>query len=76
MTCLEAFSHALLGFSLQLFTEYGRLAMEDNGTKPFQNLQFLVRDWSYPYQFEYGENGGNELLQRRLRVRNNTLTPS
>lgn len=51
---------------LQLFTEYGRLAMEDSsyhGT-PFQKLLFLVRDWSYPYDAVYGREGGRKILDR------------
>jgi len=55
-------------YTLQLFTEYGRLAMEDTHKKPFQHLHFLIRDWSYPYQFEYGATGGNQLLDKRLQV--------
>lgn len=51
---------------LQLFTEYGRLAMEEFADKPFQSLQFLVRDWSYPYEFDYGLEGGEQVLQKRL----------
>jgi len=54
---------------LQLFTDYGRLAMEeDSGDTPFQRLQFLVRDWSYPYEAEYGSEGGKKILDRRLQV--------
>ena len=53
---------------LQLFTEYGRLAMEDSGDTPFQRLQFLVRDWSYPYEAPYGAEGGRQLLEKRLEV--------
>merc|ERR1719414_503797 len=53
---------------LQLFTEYGRLAMEDSGDTPFQRLQFLVRDWSYPYEADYGAEGGRSILDRRLQV--------
>jgi len=53
---------------LQLFTEYGRLALEASTDTPFQKLQFLVRDWSYPYESSYGLAGGEKLLERRLQV--------
>lgn len=53
---------------LQLFTEYGRLALADSGKKPFQRLQFLVRDWSFPYEAEYGALGGEQILQKRLEI--------
>lgn len=53
---------------LQLFTEYGRLAMEKASAKPFQELMFLVRDWSFPYEHDYGVDGGNQLLAKRLEV--------
>lgn len=53
---------------MQLFTEYGRLALADSGKKPFQRLQFLVRDWSFPYEAEYGALGGEVLLKRRMEV--------
>ncbi|XP_066595361.1 atlastin isoform X4 [Prorops nasuta] len=55
---------------LQLFTEYGRLALEKSGNTPFQKLQFLVRDWSYPYEANYGIEGGNKILHRRLEISN------
>uniref|UniRef100_A0A8C3IC39 Atlastin GTPase 1 n=1 Tax=Chrysemys picta bellii TaxID=8478 RepID=A0A8C3IC39_CHRPI len=56
---------------LQLFTEYGRLAMEETFLKPFQSLIFLVRDWSFPYEFSYGADGGSEFLEKRLKVSGN-----
>ncbi|KAL5008598.1 hypothetical protein ScPMuIL_014179 [Solemya velum] len=57
---------------LQLFTEYGRLALEanDNVSKPFQILEFLVRDWSFPYEADYGKAGGRIILERRLQISN------
>ncbi|XP_041037909.1 atlastin-3-like, partial [Carcharodon carcharias] len=54
---------------LQLFTEYGRLAMDESSLKPFQTLLFLVRDWSFPYEFPYGLEGGKNFLERRLQVK-------
>ncbi|XP_067877806.1 LOW QUALITY PROTEIN: atlastin-3-like [Heterodontus francisci] len=54
---------------LQLFTEYGRLATEETSFKPFQTLLFLVRDWSFPYEYPYGLDGGKEFLERRLQVK-------
>ncbi|XP_034094005.1 atlastin-2-like isoform X2 [Gymnodraco acuticeps] len=56
---------------LQLFTEYGRLAMEEICLKPFQSLMFLIRDWCYPYEHSYGLEGGNHFLDRRLQVKQN-----
>ncbi|KAH8275761.1 hypothetical protein KR026_005146, partial [Drosophila bipectinata] len=53
---------------LQLFTEYGRLALADTGKKPFQRLQLVVRDWSFPYEAEYGAVGGEKIVKRRLEV--------
>ncbi|XP_013860938.1 atlastin-3 [Austrofundulus limnaeus] len=54
---------------LQLFTEYGRLAMDEIFQKPFQSLMFLVRDWSFPYEYSYGFKGGKEFLDKRLQVK-------
>ncbi|XP_072840496.1 atlastin-3 isoform X1 [Pogona vitticeps] len=54
---------------LQLFTEYGRLAMDEIFLKPFQTLMFLVRDWSFPYEYPYGLDGGMRFLEKRLEVK-------
>uniref|UniRef100_A0AAX7VSG1 GB1/RHD3-type G domain-containing protein n=1 Tax=Astatotilapia calliptera TaxID=8154 RepID=A0AAX7VSG1_ASTCA len=54
---------------LQLFTEYGRLAMDEIFQKPFQSLMFLIRDWSFPYEYSYGFKGGNQFLDKRLQVK-------
>nr|XP_013806708.1 PREDICTED: atlastin-1-like [Apteryx mantelli mantelli] len=38
---------------------------------PFQSLIFLVRDWSFPYEFSYGSDGGARFLEKRLKVSGN-----
>ncbi|XP_075982606.1 atlastin-like [Anticarsia gemmatalis] len=54
---------------LQLFMDYGCVAKDKIEGKPFQRLQFLVRDWSYPYNHAYGAVGGQQLLDKRLEVK-------
>lgn len=49
--------------NLQLFTEFGRVAMAAENRKPFQELMFLIRDWSFPYEFNYGFEGGENYLK-------------
>ncbi|KAJ8309354.1 hypothetical protein KUTeg_014228 [Tegillarca granosa] len=68
--CATVFALSTMISSVQLFTEYGRLALEDNDnvSKPFQCLEFLVRDWSFPYEAQYGAAGGRKILERRLQV--------
>jgi atlastin len=53
---------------LQLFTEYGRLAKADSGATPFQKLMLLVRDWPFPYEADYGLDGGAIILKKRLEI--------
>lgn len=42
---------------LELFSEYGRIAMEQSNQKPFQKLLFLVRDWPHSFETNYGWHG-------------------
>ena len=53
---------------LEIFLEYGRLALESASDKPFQKLIFLIRDWSYPYEHAYGFEGGSKLLDKKLQL--------
>lgn len=34
-----------------------------------KSMIFLVRDWSFPYEFSYGQEGGMNFLEKRLKVR-------
>lgn len=55
---------------LQLFTQFGKMALESQVTKekPFQKILFLVRDWQYAYQSAYGFEGGKDLLKQCLKI--------
>jgi len=53
-----------------MFTEYGRLALDETGETPFQKLQFLVRDWIDPDNYPFGSDGGEQLIKKLLRVNN------
>ncbi|KAI1286189.1 Atlastin-1 [Halotydeus destructor] len=54
--------------NLEMFSEYGRLALKSSAAKPFQKLLFLVRDWQYPQERSYGLEGGNKYLDSKLEV--------
>lgn len=41
---------------LELFTEYGRLALAQSKETPFQKMLFIVRDWPH-YEEGFGSNG-------------------
>lgn len=58
---------------LHLFTEYARLAIKQINEKPFQYLLFIVRDWPYAYETDYGLYG-QEILNEFF-AKNNEQTP-
>ncbi|KAI1306741.1 Atlastin-1 [Halotydeus destructor] len=49
--------------NLELFTEYGSLAVEESDAKPFQKLLFLISDFRHSNKFEYGLAGGKKYLE-------------
>ncbi|CAO1441129.1 unnamed protein product [Diamesa tonsa] len=52
---------------LQLATDFARFAQHDIGdSKPFQKLIFLMRDWAFYEEFDYGFDGGAKFLKREL----------
>uniref|UniRef100_A0A224Z004 Guanylate-binding protein n=1 Tax=Rhipicephalus zambeziensis TaxID=60191 RepID=A0A224Z004_9ACAR len=54
---------------LQFFAEYGRLAQKEKKGNAFQKLLFLVRDWNWPHEREFGSIGGSSLIASRLEIR-------
>lgn len=53
---------------LELFTEYGRLVMEQTNEKPFEELLFVVRDWPYSHENDYGYSP--EYVEETLKKKN------
>ena len=53
----------------EYFTDYGRIALNECGSKPFESLIFLIRDWSYAYEYDFGFNGGESLFKKCLKKR-------
>ena len=49
---------------MQLFAAYGLLAAEQTNESPFQNLLFIVRDWPYFRQYEFGN--GQKFIEKIL----------
>lgn len=52
---------------LEFFAEYGRIAYDHKIEKPFQKLLFIVRDWPYSHEANYGD--GQAMIDK-------TLTPN
>lgn len=55
---------------LQLATDFAKFAVddsEDEKSKPFQKIIFLMRNWEYEDEFEYGFAGGAKFLNRELK---------
>ncbi|XP_072485549.1 atlastin-1 isoform X4 [Notamacropus eugenii] len=45
--------------------------VQEDDLQHLQSLIFLVRDWSFPYEFSYGADGGAKFLEKRLKVSGN-----
>ncbi|KAK2536580.1 Atl1 [Columba livia] len=45
--------------------------VQEDDLQHLQSLIFLVRDWSFPYEFSYGSDGGARFLEKRLKVSGN-----
>ena len=50
---------------LNMFNTYSKLNKKAFEGKPFQNITFLIRDWSYSEQYYYGADGGNKYFEEQ-----------
>eukprot|EP00051_Salpingoeca_urceolata_P032553 m.16297 g.16297 ORF g.16297 m.16297 type:complete len:541 (-) comp5206_c0_seq2:60-1682(-) len=57
---------------MHLFTEFGQMVQESESNEdedpinPFQSLMFLIRDWQYKEEHDYGAKGGLEYLETEV----------
>lgn len=59
--------------TIDMFSAYGKLMSQQDLThSPFEKLLFLIRDWPYPDEYQYGFYGGQTYLSRRLVIGKNT----
>lgn len=49
---------------LELFTEFGRLVLQQSDEKPFQTMIFIVRDWQNASEIPFGD--GKQYLDEQL----------
>lgn len=49
---------------LELFTEFGRLVLQQSDEKPFQTMLFIIRDWQNAAEIPYGD--GKQYLDEQL----------
>ncbi|CAG2100548.1 unnamed protein product [Medioppia subpectinata] len=68
--------HSFLEFGLQAVQSGSASGdvhhSENNDLKPFQDLIFMIRDWKSPDPpYEYGLEGGRNLLNRKLKTNDN-----
>lgn len=54
--------------NLRLLIDYTRLLEEKQQPRPFNSLVYVVRDWNYPYEAEFGFIGGDTVLERSLKI--------
>jgi atlastin len=48
------------------FASFTGIESDKTSGEPFQQLTILIRDWSCPFEYEYGIKGGNEYLKKVL----------
>lgn len=49
---------------LELFTEFGRLVLQQSDEKPFQTMLFIVRDWQNASEIPFGD--GKQYIDEQL----------
>lgn len=50
------------------------VSLQDNNTQAFEKLLFLVRDWNWAHEYEFGSRGGRSLIASRLNITDGQAT--